>query len=161
MRMKHIVPLLLAGGLLATSFLWSQGPGGGSDPDALFDRISGGKDVIARADLEARKDASDLRVFDRWALQLNVTDGRISRDQYHQVMAEWSQMRATGGGAGCRPGLGPARTRRRRPRLRAWLPGPRHNHAGGRWRRGQWGWDARRPEPRHDHPPRRPRRHHA
>jgi len=102
MRIKHAVLILFAGFLIGPTVLWSQGPGSGRgsgrfggpfDPNAFFDRMAKGKEVILRADL----DPFAQSMFDRWAGQLNITNGQITRDQFQQVMQQMSQMGGPGG----------------------------------------------------------------
>jgi Ca2+-binding EF-hand superfamily protein len=117
MRIKHAVLILMAGFLIGPTILWSQGPsgrgsggrfGGPFDPNAFFDRMAKGKDVIVRSELEPWAQG----MFDRWAGQLNITNGQITRDQYQQVMQQMAQMGPPGGGrsGGPRSGGPPSAT---------------------------------------------------
>src|ERR1051326_5638618 len=49
-----------------------------SDPNAIFNMLSKGKDVIVSDDLDER----GRMIFDRIAKRLNVTGDRITRDQF-------------------------------------------------------------------------------
>ncbi len=69
---------------------------GGGDPNAFFDMMSGGKDVLVRSELDPRWQ----RMFDRIAESTGNTSGRITRQQY----AAYTQQRLPGGG----PSSGPA-----------------------------------------------------
>ncbi len=64
------------------------GPGSG-DPNVFFNRLSGGKDLIVRAQLA---DPFSQRLFDRIAGRMGITNGQITRAQY----LEYSRQRGMG-----------------------------------------------------------------
>jgi hypothetical protein len=65
-----------------------------ADPEAAFNSISGGRDVVNRADLTIPWMQG---VFDRIASQMRITTGQITRDQYRTFMQ--LRMARRGGGA--------------------------------------------------------------
>src|SRR5436190_12505481 len=77
-------------------------PGGGFDPTAFFDRLSGGKDVINRADL----DPAMQGMFDRMAQRMGNTSGRITRQEYLASMEQRQNGGPGMGGPGSRGGPG-------------------------------------------------------
>jgi hypothetical protein len=77
------------------------GRGGfGGDPNQMFDRFSGGKDVIRRADLT---DPGQQMMFDRLADRLKIANGEITREQFVGMMRD----RGRRGDRGGPPGGGP------------------------------------------------------
>jgi Ca2+-binding EF-hand superfamily protein len=83
------------------------GPGGGrmmmgmgGNPDDFFNMLSRGKDVITRDDV----DPMFQRMFDRFAERLNITNGRITREQFRQATEQMQQRMREGGMGG--PGGG-------------------------------------------------------
>jgi Ca2+-binding EF-hand superfamily protein len=92
---------------------WAQQPrrggrGGGFgswDPNQMFDRLSGGKDVVKLSELT---DPRQQAMFSRMAQRLNITTGEITRDQFVTAMRDRT---GQGGGApagGTAPGQGTA-----------------------------------------------------
>jgi hypothetical protein len=81
-------------------------PGGGmmgmlgGDPNEMFNRFSGGKDVIRKADLP---DPMMQMIFDRMAERMGITDGQITRQQFQGMTQQFMAMRS-GGGPGGPPG---------------------------------------------------------
>ncbi len=79
----------------------SDGEGGerrrrfGGDPSQMFDRLSGGKDVIHRDSLDERQKF----MFDMFAKQMDITNGQITRAQFTQG-AEQMRSRMGGGSGG-------------------------------------------------------------
>ncbi len=65
---------------------WGGGGGGrsGFDPGAMFDGMANGKNVINRADLT---NPMQQGMFDRFAGNLNITNGVMTRDQFTQAMS--------------------------------------------------------------------------
>jgi len=114
MRIRSFVLLgLLA--LLIPAEAISQFPSGGSsggsrggfgDPSKLFDMMSGGRDVVTRDSLPNPLFAG---MFDRFAQQMGVTDGKLTREQFNAYMQQKAAEKAGGGapsGAGAGPGGG-------------------------------------------------------
>lgn len=66
-----------------------------TDPDQVFNFLSGGKDVISRADLT---DPWRQRLFDRLAESMGIADGQITRDQYIAYAQQRSLERSGFGG---------------------------------------------------------------
>jgi len=121
MRTVHLFTMGLITLLLASTPGRTQGPGGGyggrggggggygggyggggggggfrgMDPNALFNQLSNGKDVINRSEIT---DPSQQAMFDRFAERMGVTNGQISRDQFSTYMAQRTAMRGGGGG---------------------------------------------------------------
>lgn len=117
-RLKLLAPLSLLGLIWATSPAPTQPPaapaqpkpgeGGGErrtrfggDPAQMFDRLSGGKDVITRDSLDDRAKF----MFDMFAKQMGVTNGQITRSQFTQGADQMRSM--MGGGMGGFGGRGP------------------------------------------------------
>ncbi|MBL8799068.1 MAG: hypothetical protein JNM56_34600 [Planctomycetia bacterium] len=109
----HIRFFLLLGllALLIPAEASSQFPGGGmsggsrgglSDPSKLFEMMSGGKDVITRDTLPNPFLGG---MFDRFAQQMGVTDGRITREQFNAYLQQKAAEKAAGGGE-APPGAG-------------------------------------------------------
>jgi hypothetical protein len=65
------------------------GGAGWGDPNAFFNQLSGGKDVLVRAQLA---DPFSQRLFDRIAQQMGITNGQLTRAQY----LEYSRQRGMG-----------------------------------------------------------------
>jgi Ca2+-binding EF-hand superfamily protein len=80
-------------------------PGGmrmtGGDPNQMFNMLSQGKEVINRNDLPAWQQ----QMFDRFAPQMGITNGQITRSQFQQA-AETMRSRMQGGGGPGGPGGG-------------------------------------------------------
>jgi len=80
------------------------GGGGQFDPGAIFDRMSGGKDVLVRTDIT---NPWQQQSFDAIARSLGITNGQLTRQQYidgsQQLRQQWA-----GGGGGQRGGRGQA-----------------------------------------------------
>lgn len=73
-------------------------PGGGmgfSDPNDIFNRMSGGRDVVRRGDLT---DPRMQYLFDAMASQLGATNGEITRQQFQGGAQQFMAMRSMGGG---------------------------------------------------------------
>lgn len=68
------------------------GGGGGFDPNRLFDMMARGKDVVNRADLDPMMQG----MFDRFARNMNLPNGQMTRQQF----TEYMQQRMAGGGRG-------------------------------------------------------------
>src|SRR5262249_33792913 len=89
------------------------GPGGGGggrffggDPNQMFDRLSGGKDVWTRADSDERQQF----FFDRVAQGIGVTNGQITREQFVNYMEQQGgQFRGRGGRGAPPPSAAPER----------------------------------------------------
>src|SRR5262245_27443740 len=77
-----------------------QGGMMGGDPMRLFDRLSNGKDVINRADL----DGWQQMMFDGLARAQGITGGQLTREQFRAAMG---QMQGQFGGGLAMPGGGP------------------------------------------------------
>lgn len=107
MRIRSFVLLgLLA--LLIPAEAASQFPSGGSsgggrgsfgDPSKLFDMMSGGRDFVTRDSLPNPLLAG---MFDRFAQQMGVTDGKITREQFNGYI----QQKAAEKAGGAPPGMG-------------------------------------------------------
>jgi len=69
-----------------------MGGGGMPDPSIIFGFLSKGKDYITRGDLDPRMQG----MFDRATSMLNITDGKITRDQFVSGMEKLKEMRARG-----------------------------------------------------------------
>jgi Ca2+-binding EF-hand superfamily protein len=74
---------------------------GGFDPGQIFDRFSNGQNVLIRSQLDQR----GQMMFDRFAQQMGVTNGQITRDQFSAGMQQ--MMQSFGGGMGMRMGGAP------------------------------------------------------
>lgn len=100
-----------AGGSTPPSGTAPAAPSGGSsfggsrgmfgDPSKLFDMMSGGKDVVSRDSLPNPLFAG---MFDRFAQQMGVTNGQITREQFNQYM----EQKAAGGSGQAAPTGQPA-----------------------------------------------------
>lgn len=115
MRRTHAVLVLLAGVLILPNLTWSQGPSrsgapGGMpfappNPDEMFNRFSGGKDVIVVSELDSRQQ----RFFQFLGPQMGLTGDRITREQFRasqEKMNTMFQSRMGGGGPGGAPPVG-------------------------------------------------------
>ncbi len=71
------------------------GRAGNMDPNAFFDRLSNGKDVLVRSEIA---NPWAQRMFDRVAERLGVTNGQITREQFVNAMRQRMAERAGGGG---------------------------------------------------------------
>ncbi len=58
--------------------------GGGGNPDDVFNMFAKGKDVLRRDDM----DPMMQRMFDRFASQMNITNGQITRDPFKPLKAK-------------------------------------------------------------------------
>jgi Ca2+-binding EF-hand superfamily protein len=81
------------------------------DPNAMFNRMSNGKDVVTRADVNPMMQG----MFDRMAERMGNTTGQITRDQFVAYMSQRMAERTQGGGgfparggAPAAPGSAPA-----------------------------------------------------
>ncbi len=100
MRMTLCVTIVLTILFIAPMPGLTQLPGGGRnrggarwDPNEMFNRMANGKEVLVRSEItDPRMQAG----FDRWAQQLNITNGQITREQFLSMM----QQRPAGGGPG-------------------------------------------------------------
>src|SRR5713101_6376603 len=84
-----------AGGMRGT-----RGMGGGWDPNAIFDKMSGGKDVVVRDSLT---DDWQRSTFDRVAQRMNITNGQLTREQFAESSRQ-AMERMKGGGPPMGPG---------------------------------------------------------
>src|SRR5262249_27539066 len=73
----------------------------GGDPNQFFNMLSGGKDVINRADIT---DPMQGAMFDRMAQRMGITNGQITRQQFTTMMQ--NRMGGPGGGQGGPQGPG-------------------------------------------------------
>jgi Ca2+-binding EF-hand superfamily protein len=96
---------------------------GNFDPNELFNRMAGGKDVWSRADTDPRMQGW----FDRIAAQIGVTNGQITRQQYLDYSAQRAAERGGRSGFGTPPSGGPASSA---------TPGPSTDNRGGPGGRG-------------------------
>jgi hypothetical protein len=110
MRARCLVFLGLVAALLATAEGLTQPPSGGfpsrggkggrgGDPNQIFDFMSGGKDVITRAEMDAQRGPGS---FDRMAQRMGFNGDRITRADYVNSMQQ--RMSGMGGGPGGFPG---------------------------------------------------------
>jgi hypothetical protein len=112
MRIRSFVLLgLLA--LLIPAEAISQFPSGGSsggsrggfgDPSKLFDMMSGGRDFVTRDTLPNPLLAG---MFDRFAQQMGVTDGKLTREQFNSYIQQKAAEKAAGGAPSGAGGGGP------------------------------------------------------
>lgn len=98
MRIRFFLLIGLLG-LLIPAEATSQFPSGGSrggfgDPSKLFDMMSGGRDVVTRDSLPNPLFAG---MFDRFAQQMGVTDGKLTREQFNAYMQQKAAEKAAGG----------------------------------------------------------------
>jgi Ca2+-binding EF-hand superfamily protein len=112
--------------LFAAAAGWTQFPGGndngggrggggfrggrgirGGDPNAFFDMLARGKEVVNRADLDLRMQS----FFDRIAANAGITNGQITRQQFVESMQQRAASRPGGPdlGAAAAPGAPGAR----------------------------------------------------
>jgi Ca2+-binding EF-hand superfamily protein len=75
----------------------SRGSEGGmrsrGDPDAFFNRLSKGKDVIDRSELQG----FEVMIFDRMAQSAGITNGKMTRDQFKAASETMRAQRGFGG----------------------------------------------------------------
>jgi Ca2+-binding EF-hand superfamily protein len=74
----------------------SRGPDGmrsRGDPDAFFNRLSKGKDVINRSELQG----FEVMIFDRMAQSAGITSGKMTRDQFKTASETMRSQRGFGG----------------------------------------------------------------
>jgi Ca2+-binding EF-hand superfamily protein len=111
MRMTHAFLVLLAGVLILPNLTWSQGPGGVrpggpgmmGDPGAMFDRFSGGKDVIVVSELDERRRG----FFQMFAQRMGLSGERITRDEFKSSMDKFMARMNAGGAAPGGPPMAP------------------------------------------------------
>ncbi len=114
MRMRHVLGLVILLGLLgfltqpvAAQFGGGSGRGnrggrggGGSsfDPKALFDKLSGGKGYLVIADVKWGREG-----YEKFAKDENITDGKLTKDQYVKYFEQQAKMRSSGNGSRSAP----------------------------------------------------------
>ena len=104
MRRALLLLILIGGISIMPTASFSQGKkgfGGQFDPDEMFNRLSGGKDVIVISELDPQKQG----MVKMMAQRFNLTGDRISRQQYKTAMEGVTKLFQKDGGGG--PPQGP------------------------------------------------------